>query len=1099
MDGDNNVLIYGKNTQQGIVSLEVNNDNLEVFIQDDFGIVTSCIYPYKHKIFSNKPLNKNSKKLEGNLHYQYLNTYDTQESWEEVRKLAYHRGYHVFYNKKEEALVCNGASYFKGLKVKDVSVLSFDIESTGLVHDKTSKVLIISNTFRKKDSEPIRKMFTYDEYSTQLDLLNAWCKWVREIDPSIIVGHNIYSYDLKYMQFIAHREGGDLYLGRNNSPLRFEERASKFRKDASQFYEYNRPHIYGRELCDTFFLALKFDIGRKYDSYGLKQIIKQEGLEIKDRQFYDASEIHKNYLIPEEWDKIKDYACFAPNSSLVSLSDSSVKFIEDVQVGDSVITGSGNEEYVYKKLERQYKGKVYSFDIENGRKIHKATSEHPFLVLDEKTLKYVWKNAEDLQENDLLVIGSKKKDEYKSSGYFDKNTLWLFGFFQGDGYIRIQKTLTYPVLTIHISELSVISKKLNEMNLKFSVIKKGKSKGLDVVIFNNKLGQLFLNWSGGKFTSKYKKCSKDFFKIINNSKRNFLYFLAGLLDADGHFKKLKKKTYQMGICLISPHLINVIDLCCSVHHINLTRQNFRSRNNKKLPGGRIRKSKPNLFYELTFFSDSMKLINNYLNIKQMEELNKQYSVFSHKKHVRIRKKYIEDYDGLVYNISVTNDHSFISNGIITHNCHDADDSLALYDLMIPSYFYFTQSIPKAFQSMLESATGAQVNSFLIRSYVQINHSFPKADESAQFEGAISLGNPGSYKNAFKVDVSSLYPSIIIQYEIFDKLKDPKQHFLKSVKFFTEQRLQNKKLAKETNDNYYKDLEQSQKILVNSSYGLLGSTGLNFNSTSNAGKVTNIGRDILTKAIEWSKNKNFKLINGDTDSITFCKEDGSEFSIQEQKDLLLELNSLYPIGIVWEHDGIYKAILVLKAKNYALYDGTKLKIKGSALKATLKEKALQEFINRMIKSLLDLEAISPIDLYEEYVKEILTLKDITRWTTKKTITDKVLDPKRTNEQRVLDAIENIDVQEGDKVRLYFTPDGNVKLEQNWNNDHDINKLLEKLYKTLEVFDTVININNFLNYKLKRNKDKLLKFNNTNDIINITTKGNDEINTEYKDVI
>ena len=855
MDGDNNTLIYGKNTQQGIVSLEVNNDNLEIFIQDDTGTITSHVYPYKHKIFSNKPLNKNSKKLEGNLHYQYLNTYDTQESWEEVRKQSYYKGYHVFYNKKEEALVCNGASYFKGLKVKDVSVLSFDIESTGLVHDKTSKVLIISNTFRKKDSEPIRKMFTYDDYSTQLDLLNAWCDWVREIDPSIIVGHNIYSYDLKYMQFIAQREGGDLYLVRNSSPLTFEERASKFRKDASQFYEYNRPHIYGRELCDTFFLALKYDIGRKYDSYGLKQIIKQEGLEIKNRQFYDASKIHKNYLIPEEWNKIKDYACFAPNSSLVSLSDSSVKFVEDVQVGDSVITGLGNEEYVYRKLEKQYKGKIYSFDIENGRKIHKATSEHPFLVLDEKTLKYVWKNAEDLQENDLLVIGSKKKDEYKSSGYFDKNTLWLFGFFQGDGYIRIQKTLTYPVLTIHISELTVISKKLNDMNLKFSVIKKGKSKGLDIVIFNNKLGQLFLNWSGGKFTSKYKKCSKDFFKLINNNKRNFLYFLAGLLDADGHFKKLKEKTYQMGICLISPHLINVIDLCCATHHINLTRQNFRSRNNKKLPDGRVRKSKPNLFYELTFFSDSMKLINHYLNIKQMKELDKQYSVFSHKKHVRIRKKYIEDYEGLVYNISVTNDHSFISNGIITHNCHDADDSLALYDLMIPSYFYITNTVPKPFQQIIETATGSQINSVLLRAYIQEGHSFPKADDIKSFQGGISLGVPGIYKNVWKIDIKSCYPSAIIINKLYSKTKDPKAQMLRLCEFFTKQRFEYKSKYKETNDDFYLSLDQAAKVFINSIFGFCSANGLNFNDPDVAKDITMYGREYLNIGMVWATNKN----------------------------------------------------------------------------------------------------------------------------------------------------------------------------------------------------------------------------------------------------
>jgi len=62
--------------------------------------------------------------------------------------------------------------------------------------------------------------------------------------------------------------------------------------------------------------------------------------------------------------------------------------------------------------------------------------------------------------------------------------------------------------------------------------------------------------------------------------------------------------------------------------------------------------------------------------------------------------------------------------------------------MSPAIFYFTQLIPKSFQSVVESASGAQLNSLMVRSYMQQGHSIPKATEGADFEGAISFGIPG---------------------------------------------------------------------------------------------------------------------------------------------------------------------------------------------------------------------------------------------------------------------------------------------------------------------------------------------------------------------
>jgi DNA polymerase elongation subunit (family B) len=143
---------------------------------------------------------------------------------------------------------------------------------------------------------------------------------------------------------------------------------------------------------------------------------------------------------------------------------------------------------------------------------------------------------------------------------------------------------------------------------------------------------------------------------------------------------------------------------------------------------------------------------------------------------------------------------------------------------------------------------------MIRAYLQENGSIPEATEAQNYEGGISFGIPGIYKNNFKVDIQSLYPSIMREYKIYHPKKDPKAFFLESVEYFTVERLKNKKLAKETGKTYYKDMEQSQKILINSKYGALGASGLNFNYIEGAAFITKKGRDILSKAIEFTTSK-----------------------------------------------------------------------------------------------------------------------------------------------------------------------------------------------------------------------------------------------------
>lgn len=218
------------------------------------------------------------------------------------------------------------------------------------------------------------------------------------------------------------------------------------------------------------------------------------------------------------------------------------------------------------------------------------------------------------------------------------------------------------------------------------------------------------------------------------------------------------------------------------------------------------------------------------------------------------------------------------------------------------------------------------------------------------------------------------------------------------------------------------------------------------------------------------SRNFKLANLDTDSIMFCKHDETPFNLDEIIRYTEELNSLFPPTIVFEDDGYYPNVLVLKAKNYALWDGKKIKIKGSALRDTKREKALREFISEITDDLL-FGKNNLQNIYLKYVKEAMNVTDINRWAFKKTITASVLHPERTNEQKVLDALKGTEYSEGDKRWFFFREDETLCLVEQFDGCYDRLRLVEKVYKTLSIFDSVIDLTQFTKFHLKKNRGLL----------------------------
>src|SRR4029077_12205336 len=148
--------------------------------------------------------------------------------------------------------------------------------------------------------------------------------------------------------------------------------------------------------------------------------------------------------------------------------------------------------------------------------------------------------------------------------------------------------------------------------------------------------------------------------------------------------------------------------------------------------------------------------------------------------------------------------------------------------------------------------------------------------------------------------------------------------------------------------HFHALQNTFKILINSFYGYLGFAQGHFADFDAAARVTQIGRDLLKKMIDWLNAQGAKVIEVDTDGIYFVPPD--KIDIEElQKGLAKEL----PKGIDIEFDEQFDAMFSYKAKNYALLteDGDVI-IKGGALKSRGLEKFQRVFLEEMIKLIME---------------------------------------------------------------------------------------------------------------------------------------------------
>jgi DNA polymerase, archaea type len=315
------------------------------------------------------------------------------------------------------------------------------------------------------------------------------------------------------------------------------------------------------------------------------------------------------------------------------------------------------------------------------------------------------------------------------------------------------------------------------------------------------------------------------------------------------------------------------------------------------------------------------------------------------------------------------------------------ETRALSDLLSASYFIQAQIFPYNYQDVIVRGNATRINALFLREYFRQRHSIPELPMPRAFEGGYTdIFFTGVARNVWHCDVASLYPSIMLQFDCFPVTDELEifRHLLTDLRKF---RLEAKARMRAERDparqHHLQALQNTFKILLNSFYGYLGFAQGHFADFDAAARVTQIGRELLKKMIDWLNARGAQVIEVDTDGIYFVPpavespvsgekpltsaETADATAIDElQRGLAKEL----PAGIDVEIDEQFDAMLSYKAKNYALLtkDGDVI-IKGGALKSRGLEKFQRVFLEEMIKMIMRGKPEAVADLRNDFDRKI----------------------------------------------------------------------------------------------------------------------------------
>ncbi len=292
---------------------------------------------------------------------------------------------------------------------------------------------------------------------------------------------------------------------------------------------------------------------------------------------------------------------------------------------------------------------------------------------------------------------------------------------------------------------------------------------------------------------------------------------------------------------------------------------------------------------------------------------------------------------------------------------DAVSTLGIAEKMLPLQIELSKMIGYPLDELAKMGRGRQVEAFLTAEAFKKDELVPpKKGAEKTYEGGFVLPpEKGLHENVISLDFSSMYPTIMISFNISpDTFVEPKEvedelyiapevghAFKKAPDGFFKRimsdlitrrkaiKAEMKRYDKPSNEYRLLDIQQqSVKILTNSFYGYTGWSAAKFYKRECAEATTAWGRYFIKRTMKVAEELGLKVIYGDTDSI-FAKlpegdvKDRREAILKKAKEVSERISKELPLEL--EIKDFFKAIFFTgKKKRYAaLTDKGEIVVRG----------------------------------------------------------------------------------------------------------------------------------------------------------------------------
>ncbi len=267
---EDNELLFGADKTPRIVAIELGETGtVKVYRREKDGSTAVDVEPFHPFVWTDGDVTdlalENAQKLGGDLKYDWLVTVD---SWKELIALRNGlkkagRSFFALSDPVQHYLSATGRTLFKQLPFGELKRIQLEVLSPTGESDLADASQNPIASIALSDNSGWEQLIVVDPENveeSEHDALKQLTAIIKERDPDVIEGHDLFRFDLPYLVARARKAKVKLDWGRSGGFLR--SRPSRL-QIAEKTIDYPKFQVDGRHFVDTFLLAQFYDVGMR--------------------------------------------------------------------------------------------------------------------------------------------------------------------------------------------------------------------------------------------------------------------------------------------------------------------------------------------------------------------------------------------------------------------------------------------------------------------------------------------------------------------------------------------------------------------------------------------------------------------------------------------------------------------------------------------------------------------------------------------------------------------------------------------------------------------------------------------------------------------